>query len=296
MIRIALIFVVMVTAHAALANDAILMAERQELSSFCQEIEFDDGFLSMENVNGDDLPDFVVNYGSLQCDGSYTAFCGSGGCTFRIYVQGPKDAYELVGDILAHGILFDRPDEASFLVSSHGSACNRVGADACDVRFKLQGDRAVLIGEVGESGDVAPPTDRWIYLEESKTAQIGPDDAQLSLSCENGSVRIHYSADWMMYDRVDMNDHILTWTKEHGEAAYFNAGGVEAKTPVYFIKDKKRLTPFDVFPLDAPLLNGLSRAKWLSIEHGGSLEHTLEYSLKGSGAAIKALRSSCGVE
>lgn len=284
----------MAPVHAASANDAILRMERQELSSYCQEIEFDDGFISEANVNGDDLPDILVSYGSLQCDGSYSAFCGSGGCTFRIYVQSPNGSYGFVGDLLAHGIVFDRPDEASFLVSSHGSACGRVGAEACDLRFRLEGERAVLVGEDGDSGDIVPPTDRWVYLEEAKAALIGPDDAQLSLTCENGAIRVHYSADWMMYDREDMTDHILSWTKDHGETAYFTAAGVETETPVYFVKDIKRLTPVNTFPLDSSLINSLSRAKWLLIEHGGSLEHTLEYSLNGSSAAIKALRSSCG--
>jgi len=97
-----------------------------------------------------------------------------------------------------------------------------------------------------------------------------------------------------MYDREDMTDHILSWTRERSETAYFKAGGVETEMPVHFVKELRRLTPAEAFPPDAPLIDGLSRGKWVLIEHGGSLEHTLEYSLKGSSAAIKALRASCG--
>lgn len=294
MIRIMLVLLALTPLRPAFAHEAILAAERQELSSYCTEIGFGDGFLSEADINGDNLPDAVVDYGSLQCDGSQSAFCGSGGCTIRLYMQHADGTHALVGDLLAHAVVFDRPAEASFLVASHGSACGRVGAEACDLRFKLEGGRMILLGEAGENGDVVPPTDRWTYLEDSRTALIGPDDAQLSLTCEDGAIRIRYSADWMMYDREDMTDHILSWTKEQSETAYFDAGGAKAETPVHFVKELKRLTPLNAIALDAPLIDGLARAKWVSIEHGGSLEHTLEYSLKGSSAAIKALRASCG--
>jgi len=160
MIRTMLVLLALTPLHSAFANEAVLAAERKELSPDCTEIEFDDGFLSEEDVNGDSLPDAVVDYGSLQCNGSYSGFCGSGGCTIRIYLQRADGSYALAGDLLAHAVVFDRPAEASFRASSHGSACDRVGAEACDLRFRFEGERMILVGEVAEDGDVAPPTDR----------------------------------------------------------------------------------------------------------------------------------------
>lgn len=277
----------------------LIEGERRELSRDCQSLELRDDFATEVDVNGDDLPDVSINYGRISCDGSQMMYCGTAGCSQKLLVQQEAGRYVEAASFYVYEFTFDRPEEASFVAAQHGSACGRSGVETCYQRFRWDGAELVFVAEVtppgpdGSGGVEAPPHDRWAYLASLGSAAIGPDQDQLSLTCESGAIRIRYSAPWM-FDGGEINDFILTWDADSGAVASFDMGGRETDIPVRLVEADRRLVALDTIALDAPLLDELARSRRLTIHHGGSLEFELGFALAGSGAAIRALRDACG--
>jgi hypothetical protein len=282
----------LVVVKPAVALEAVLEAERKELAGDCQTIAFDDSFAVDANINGDGVGDVLTDYGSLVCDGSRTMFCGSGGCTQRLYLGRADGSLRLVASFLAYGIEFDRPDEASFVVSSHGGDCGQAGAMGCQRRFRLDGEKLVLVGEVGGSGTPDIADDSWRYDADGAMAAIGSGEDQLQLACDGGGVRVRYSAHWM-FENGEINDHIREWDAGTGVVASFDLGARETDVPMRLDEEQRLLVARATIGTDAPLLDEIARGRRLTIHHGGSLEHELGYALAGSGAAIRALRRYC---
>lgn len=286
------------TSHAT-TFDALLEAERKELSQDCETLEFDQAFASAVDINGDDLQDAVINYGNMTCNGSQMMFCGTAGCSVKLFIQREADDFVQIASFYTYEFTFDRPEEASFVAAQHGSACDRAGVETCYQRFRWDGTELVYVGEVtpprpdGSGGVEAPPYDRWAYLGSLGVAAIGPEQGQLSLTCEEGAVRVRYSAHWM-FDGPDINDHIREWDAGTGVIASFDMGGRETDIPMRLVEEERRLVARETIASDAPLLDELARGRYLTIHHGGSLEHELGFALAGSGAAISALMEVCG--
>ena len=98
--------------------------------------------LTSIDLNGDGIPDWVLDAGELTCE-MPSFWCGTGGCTLNIFVSNGED-HVLVWEENAHawkavkiagkpGIHFDL----------HGSACGRVGAAPCSQRYVFDGARLV---------------------------------------------------------------------------------------------------------------------------------------------------------
>lgn len=98
--------------------------------------------LTSIDLNGDGIPDWVLDAGELKCEMA-SFWCGTGGCTLNIFVSSGAD-FTLVWEENAHawkpvkiggrpGIHFDL----------HGSACGRVGAAPCSQRYVFQGSRLI---------------------------------------------------------------------------------------------------------------------------------------------------------
>lgn len=128
--------VLAMTASGAMAqHDDVLALEREALGTYCETIAFRPGFLRAVDVNADGSGDLLVDYGALDCDGLASMFCGSGGCTQRVYLGRDDGGVELVGEFLAYEIVFDHPDSASFVVGIHHSGCDQDGIGTCYVRY-----------------------------------------------------------------------------------------------------------------------------------------------------------------
>lgn len=96
--------------------------------------------LTSADLNGDGIPDWIIDAGELKCEMA-SFWCGSAGCTLNIFIS-HDGGHSLVWENNAHawrpvkiggkpGIHFDL----------HGSACNRVGAAPCSQRYIFEGPR-----------------------------------------------------------------------------------------------------------------------------------------------------------
>lgn len=135
------------TVQAAEVED-ILQHERKLLSGQCTVIEFYPGFIEITDLNGDGRDDAIVDYQYLQCDGSSNAFCGSGGCTLRVYSGGRSGRFAEAGEFLSYGLkLHGKGTKTRILISVHGSECGGAGASPCTIVGRLGQGKFVVEGK-----------------------------------------------------------------------------------------------------------------------------------------------------
>ncbi|MEO1066657.1 MAG: hypothetical protein AAFW47_04685 [Pseudomonadota bacterium] len=95
--------------------------------------ELDNGVLSRSenavlsaDVTGDGVSDIIVDYAELHCSTAAQAWCGTGGCSLVVIVDGQKTEFLTRGWTIV--VWQDRP---IILLSLHGTQCNAAGAEAC---------------------------------------------------------------------------------------------------------------------------------------------------------------------
>jgi len=69
-----------------------------ENSKSCKKTTVQPGFLTRQDINAGGRPDYILDYGSLRCDGDQRAFCGSLGCESQVFASLPNGAYAKVVD------------------------------------------------------------------------------------------------------------------------------------------------------------------------------------------------------
>jgi hypothetical protein len=78
-----------------------------ENSKLCKMVAAEPGFITRQDINADGRPDYVLDYGSLRCDGDQRAFCGSLGCESQVFASLPNGTYaKVVDEIVRGGISF----------------------------------------------------------------------------------------------------------------------------------------------------------------------------------------------
>lgn len=97
------------------------------------------GLISCRDVNGDQVSDFILDYGKVECDGSRYS-CGSGGCTMQVFASLPDGSYRKVLDDTVRGLKFVKlKGRSAVIVDQHGSACGRVGSAPCSATLYWNG-------------------------------------------------------------------------------------------------------------------------------------------------------------
>ena len=130
--------------QAAEVSD-ILQHERKLLSGQCTQIEFYPGFIEMMDLNGDGREDALIDYQYLQCDGSSDAFCGSGGCTMRMYSGERRGLFAEAGEFLSYGIKIQgRGRKMRIAISVHGTECGGSGASPCTIVGRLSQGKFIV--------------------------------------------------------------------------------------------------------------------------------------------------------
>lgn len=90
------------------------------------------GFIKRQDVNGDGVPDYWLDYEEVRCGDAATFFCGTGGCVQQIIASMKDGTFKLVYDENAHRIRFAvRKGKPIMMLDLHGSACGKVGAAPC---------------------------------------------------------------------------------------------------------------------------------------------------------------------
>ena len=94
---------------------------------------FRPGFLKRQDVNGDGVPDFILNLGSVRCgdDRQSAEACGAEGCATQIFASSNGTFVE-VFDMEVHELEFRNVDgRPAILIDDHGPKCGEAGEDPC---------------------------------------------------------------------------------------------------------------------------------------------------------------------
>ena len=141
----ALAFFLAGPASAAEITNDILAYEREILAISCDKITFMPGSIEMTDLNDDGRNDAIVDYQYLDCDGSMNAFCGSGGCTLRLYSGLADGRFAATADLLSEGLKIRKvKGKTKLYISLDGGACGKSGASSCTLVGHLT-DEALIV-------------------------------------------------------------------------------------------------------------------------------------------------------
>ncbi|SOC03625.1 hypothetical protein SAMN05421512_104202 [Stappia indica] len=275
----------------ALADlQSVLQRERTELAEMCgATMQFLEGFAREVNVDGNGAPDILVDYGQLSCDGTRMMFCGSAGCTQKIYLARADGSHAMVAEFLAYELRFDRPSEGTFLAVLHGGSCGRAGVETCFQRYALSGETVEMLQE--------EPRDRWSFAPApvpSATLATSQGDS-LRLVCDGGSLRIQYGPTWMWEENGSISQHArdLARAQDRLEIEIEVDGGQPTAVP-FMIEETARVLQSPTLAPGQPFFAALMPGSFVELHLGGSLEHLRSFTLKGSSQAVGGLLQACG--
>ena len=114
---------------------------RTEINKGCEKPPvLEPGFLTERDINGDGVPDYILDYGRYQCGGDSLLYCGSAGCLTQVFASLPDGRYAKVLDENVRGLAFRKiKGRPAMIIDLHGSACGRAGAAACNVTLFWNG-------------------------------------------------------------------------------------------------------------------------------------------------------------
>ena len=126
-------------AMAATEPPAELVEFTEEQAAFCRDLGGTPNILAsyqtVRDLNGDGRDDFLVNLANLECQGAWSAFCGSAGCPVNAWLSEPAGGFRRFDFGYLQGIeLEDGSPLPKLRAGYHGSLCgdpDRIGADAC---------------------------------------------------------------------------------------------------------------------------------------------------------------------
>jgi hypothetical protein len=83
-----------------------VQAELRDTVESCkpQKPTFPKGFLTRKDVNGDGIPDFILDYSGVACGNDAPLNCGSHGCSIEVFASRPNGSFAKVFDIVAFGV------------------------------------------------------------------------------------------------------------------------------------------------------------------------------------------------
>lgn len=130
----------------ALAQPAVpaeVVAVRKELLEQCDgKARFQPRFQSVADLNGDGLPDYLLDYGAVVCaeGNKINRFCGSGGCTLDIFMSSPGGYRQVYGDNVRSWSIKQTRGKPVLELSLHGGYCDLAGYQPCHKRLSWDGD------------------------------------------------------------------------------------------------------------------------------------------------------------
>lgn len=100
------------------------------------------GFITKRDITGTGKPGYIIDYGSFECDGSRSFFCGTAGCLLQIFAPDDAGGYQKVIDDNIQAYRLGRQGgRATITLNVHGSACGRSGASLCKMTLFWNGTK-----------------------------------------------------------------------------------------------------------------------------------------------------------
>ena len=97
------------------------------------------GFLTTKDVNGDRVPDYVLNYEFLKCGDSSSLFCGSSGCLTQVFASRDGGFVKVLDENVQDLVFKTIKGRPAMQMGLHGTSCGRGGAEACGATLYWNG-------------------------------------------------------------------------------------------------------------------------------------------------------------
>jgi hypothetical protein len=119
-----------------------IAASIQEKREACEPAheEIEPGFITRQDVNGDHVDDYILDYGKFICGVDQSFFCGTAGCLTEVFASMPDGSFKKVLSENVREIRFARiKGRPALILDLHGSYCGKVGAARCDKTLHWNG-------------------------------------------------------------------------------------------------------------------------------------------------------------
>ncbi|TGD96775.1 hypothetical protein [Methylobacterium nonmethylotrophicum] len=139
----------LLSAHAQAQTHDLPRQVQDEINTTVQDCRprervFGRGFVSRKDVNGDGIPDVILDYGAYKCGDQGAPFCGSAGCNTTVFASTGRGGYVKVLDENVRNLKFRTVNgRPAMVLNLHGSACGKAGAEPCPMTLTWNGARFV---------------------------------------------------------------------------------------------------------------------------------------------------------
>jgi len=122
---------------------ASIQEKRQACEPAHEEIKPD--FITRQDVNGDQVKDYILDYRNFICGIDQSFFCGTDGCLTEVFASLPDGSFKQVLSENVREIRFAQiKGRRAMILDLHGSYCGKVGAARCDKMLYWNGHEFAL--------------------------------------------------------------------------------------------------------------------------------------------------------
>jgi hypothetical protein len=187
-----------------------------------------DRMFSRVDVNGDTLPDWMVDFGEAP---AATYFCGTGGCHTELYLGAADGSVTKVFDTMVREIRLSGPKSGRIVdVDFHGSVCGGFGVDECPRRYGWDQASQRFLERPNKKGQTlmrygpTPVMDRPLS---TAPAEVQAEVARRSQICAAAGGRFDLD-DSNFVDVPDLNgDGLRDWVVGTWDSCSFEGDGPE---------------------------------------------------------------------
>jgi hypothetical protein len=122
--------------------------EKKHFQAKCTKAEFEDGYVTRQDINNDGLIDAVVNEGKLICDGQKGPDCNEDGCPYNFYLQVAEGGYFMIATAQTYGYDYiKRFGNMVLVMKMHPRFCERTDAAPCEMTVRVRGTKFTTISK-----------------------------------------------------------------------------------------------------------------------------------------------------
>jgi hypothetical protein len=127
---------------------AVIDQEKLKLAARCETLSFSEDFVTLDDLNFDQIDDAVTHGGGVTCNGKKGPECTMLGCPFRVYAGQDNGGFRLAAEVTAFsyhaGYRYGVKVIQFQLAAMH---CGKTSLSPCTLTTRLHGNRLEIISK-----------------------------------------------------------------------------------------------------------------------------------------------------